>query len=460
MEKYETGKDSTGTAGNWILKALHPRNQLLRSCGKLCGRYLRYVVLLGRETFRKYVADGGTQKSASLAYQTIFSIVPIFTVAFIIVNAFGGFSGSESPLVVFLSRHLIPVSPEDIAGYIAKFSSRISVGAIGWVGVGVLVTVSLFLLDTVESALNSIWRVERRRPLVTRFITYYAVLTLGPLLLVISLYESARLHVLLPKGVETAIPQYLLAVAVTWIALLLSYKLFPNTAVRLKSVVLGAMVGAILFELAKVGFNLYVNAFLFKPYARIYGAIALFPLFLVWIFVAWNVVLFGAEFAYVHQHLPQIEWEGGLLRASGLRPAERFLLANERMALRALVTVGRNFALGSGPISSAEVSRRIGGNEDIVESVLERLARLGFLVAEQERELPTYLPARPLSKMETRDVLERYRAVGTETAPPEQIPETEDFLAKIERSVQDVATGVSVERLTGVTMNQDETTSS
>jgi len=159
-----------------------------------------------------------------------------------------------------------------------------------------LIVTALMLMVRIEVALNRIWRVDRNRTILNRVVMYWAVLTLGPILIAAGLALSAQ-KVLGVLGMSEGIPPGVHQIGIfflTWLVFSLFFVLVPNRRVRIKHALIGAFLSTVLFELAKTLFVAYVaNA----NYKVIYGALATFPLFLFWLYIVWVVVLFGASLA-------------------------------------------------------------------------------------------------------------------------------------------------------------------
>jgi len=184
--------------------------------------------------------------------------------------------------------------------YLQEFSGKAS--RLSGVGFGFLVVVAVMMMVNIDHAINAIWRVRRKRGPLAMFLMYWAILTLGPLLIGISMAVTPLL-VSIPFFTETTASQemrsYLLALMpllASMVAFTLLYALVPNRRVPFLHALAGGVLAALLFELAKHGFAFYLTNF--PTYEAIYGALAVIPIFLVWIYLSWVIALLGAEFAY------------------------------------------------------------------------------------------------------------------------------------------------------------------
>jgi membrane protein len=246
-----------------------------------------------RERFRE---DRLGLTASSLTFTTTIALVPFFTVALAVFTAFPMFNQLQSNLEHWLVQSLVPQAiARQVLGYLTQFSGRAS--RLGTAGLAVLLVAALALVLTIDRTLNGIWRVRRPRSFGQRVMIYWAVVTLGPLLLGASLSLTSY-AVSASRGVVGAIPgavQLLLNVT-EFILLVLGlsalYRFVPNTPVRRTHALAGGLFAAVGFEVAKRVLAWYVAKV--PTYSAVYGAFATVPILLVWIYVAWVIVLLGA----------------------------------------------------------------------------------------------------------------------------------------------------------------------
>lgn len=235
------------------------------------------------------------QRAAALTYMTLFAIVPMMTVTYSMFSLIPSMQGVGEQLQGFILGHIMPSSELQVSSYLQDFSSQAR--SLTWVGIVMLVATAYLMLKNVEKAFNDIWGVLEARKGLSNFLLYWAVLSLGPLLLgagfIVSTYLlSLKLMVseydslgLLPV-VLSYVPWLLTAAAFT-----LLFVAVPNCKVPVKHAVLGGVISALLFELLKYLFALLVAH---SDFRMIYGAFAIVPLFLLWVNVLWMIVLAGA----------------------------------------------------------------------------------------------------------------------------------------------------------------------
>lgn len=245
---------------------------------------------------RRFIEDRGTGSAAALTYTTLFAVVPMMTVTFAMLSAVPAFQGVGEEIQSFIFRNFVPSSGETVQEYLRAFTSQAR--QLTWIGVGLLAVTAILMLVTIEKTFNIIWRVRQPRRGISSFLLYWAILSLGPLLLgagfAVSTYITSLSLISGPDalvGAKTVLGFMPLLFSIAAFTLL--YAAVPNTRVPLRHAIRGGVFTAVLFEVAKALFGLYVS--FFPGYQLIYGAFATVPLFLLWIYVSWLIVLVGAE---------------------------------------------------------------------------------------------------------------------------------------------------------------------
>ncbi|KAF0191405.1 MAG: ribonuclease [Gammaproteobacteria bacterium] len=256
-------------------------------------RLLRFAIT-------RFTQDRGLRNAASLSYTSLLALVPLMAVIISVLAAFPAFQDLIDTMRDFVFANFVPASGQVVQEYMGQFADK--AGKLTAVGTIFLILTSLMLMDTIDGALNDIFRIRAKRGALTRFTVYWAVLSLGPLLIGVSLVLSSYL-ISLPfiADVEASFGVKrrllgLLPFLATAGALCLLYMLVPNCKIPGRYAVIGGVAAAVLFEGAKKAFAFYVTSV--PTYAVIYGTLATIPMFLVWVYVSWAVVLFGAQITY------------------------------------------------------------------------------------------------------------------------------------------------------------------
>jgi membrane protein len=247
-----------------------------------------------RYLISRFSADRCSENAAALTYMSLFAMVPLLTVLYTMASAIPTFQGLEEQVQTFLFQHLMPDTSSEVEAYINDFSRQ----AKNLTGPGIvfLVVTAVLMLRNIEKAFNMIWRARENRSPVSSFMLYWAVLSLAPvalgLALGISTYLTSFSHVLDEydilgiKALLLKITPLLLSTA----AFTLLYIAVPNCRVPFKHTVIGGFVAALAFHAARA---LFTDLVVGSSYTFIYGAFAAVPLFLLWIYLSWNIVLMG-----------------------------------------------------------------------------------------------------------------------------------------------------------------------
>jgi membrane protein len=245
--------------------------------------------------FRRLRGVGLARTAAALSFMSVLGLVPLFTVAFVVVARYPLFERWLGSLERFLLRHLIPASAGAVRPWLAEFTTKAA--ELQGYGIALVVVTAMLLVATVDREINAIFRVREQRSLVRRLTVYAVGLTFGPLSIGAAVHSTqALLAATLDVApfteravIALAVP---VAVALATLAFTLVYTLLPATRVPFPAALAGGLAAALGFEAAKRGFVLYVLNV--PTYERVYGTLSVLPLFLVWIYVSWLIVLVGA----------------------------------------------------------------------------------------------------------------------------------------------------------------------
>ena len=326
----------------------------------------------------RFASDHLPLTASSLTFSTTIALVPFFTVALAVFTAFPMFSTLQSVLQKWLIESLVPDNiARQVLGYLTQFSGKAS--QLGAVGIAVLFITALAMILTIDHTLNAIWRVRRPRPLRQRVFIYWAAITLGPLLLGASLTltsyaisASKGLVGGLPGGVQLLFNLLEFVLLAGGMAAL--YHFVPNTYVKWTHAWSGGVFVAVGIGLAKKLLVIYLS--LMPTYSVVYGAFAIAPILLVWIYLAWLIVLMGAVIA---AYLPSLL--AGVSRRAGTR-GWQFQLALE--SLQQLDQAAQTDAKG---LTVGQLAKRLQVDALQLAPALEALGQLDWVG--QLEELPS-----------------------------------------------------------------------
>jgi membrane protein len=365
-------------------------------------RLARTVLILGRD-----LAFGQlTLRAMGLVYTTLLSIVPLLALSFSVLKAFG-VTNQIQPMLLNLLEPLGEKGGE-IALRITRFIENMNVGVLGAVGLALLLYTSISLIQKIEESLNFIWHAPRTRPLGERFTRYLTVLMVGPILVFSALGATATLMSIelvqglmavdvlsqLAQALSRLVPYLLITAAFTFI-----YLFMPNTRVRLWPALVGGAVGGIAWQTAGWAFALFIATS--NNYAAIYASFAILILFMIWLYLSWLVLLFGASVAFYVQHPEYLYLRGGEPRLSNRM--------RELLALAIMERVARRFIHGEAAPSQEALTQHLRVPGHVLMVVLDELERKALVVATAD-EPCVYLPARSPARILLAEVLDAVRA--------------------------------------------------
>ena len=375
---------------------------------------LLYPLVLTLQVFRELVRDRGLVRASSLAFTTVLSVVPLLTV---ITTVLGAFGAGETVLKDLLLKALPGGQAADLLDHITEFAHKQGTTLSG-VGAIVLIILGVLLFNNIELAFNDIWRIRKSRSILNKFLTFYALITLAPLTLTISIAETARVQLMIEDvPFVSAMVYKLLPVGLACLTFTLANKLIPYTEVRWIPAAVSGIVTGVAFEVAKFGFNIYVDTFVLQNYNAVYGAIGLIPIFLVWVYVSWVIVLFGAELSYTIQNLRN------LLLPERLHDlySEELRQYSPLLGIEVFAPIAEAFQRSEGPIKTERIATLACVPLSLTREVLDQLVR-GHVALEiepgHEGGSNAYLPARPLHDIPLLTILDaaRDKSAGKELA--------------------------------------------
>ncbi len=339
--------------------------------------------------------DKITRVAASLSFTTSLAVIPAFAVVLAILTAFPAFEGIRMAAQDFILSNVVPDTDMKMREQIASFIE--AAGQLTIFGIVGLAVTSILLLLTIETSFNEIFRVRRPRLLMTRLLVLWAMMTVGPFLFGISFTMFgyvATAELWLGEDVAKSLSVLLDQVAPTlivWLAITLLYLVLPNRRVQLKDAIIGAGFAAVLFALLRYGFATYVASI--TSHQGVYGAVAAVPVFLIWVYLNWIVVMAGAV---ITASLPDWRYanEG---RAD--KPLDRLALAMDVIAKLATAQHG------GAAISSRILARILGAPDVVLGRVLETLRQGRFVAVTDEGG---WMLARDLDRIALADVVHQF----------------------------------------------------
>lgn len=370
-------------------------------------------------------AHGTVVRTAALTFYTLISIVPVAALVFAVVKGFG--------LAEDLVENLYTVVPQmpDVVDYVVAFAQKtLARTQGGWVAFVSLVTLFwavIRVFGSIEDAFNNIWEVKSTRSAARKYGDYMAVVVVAPLLWIAatSIGSYARQMLGVDGSPLLSAASKAVSMIVVWLMFTFIYVVIPNTKVRFASALMAGIVAGTGFLLFQWGY-VYLQKWM-TSYNAIYGSFAALPLFLLWMQISWQILLFGGELSFAYQNIARFGEE----RESLLISYDQ----RRKVLLAVMLTVVRNFRDKGGALPADEIRERLDLPTRIVNDVLFQLVQAGQLIAvrsgDGEREV-AFTPAHDIASMTVYGVLEAVERSGQTTFDLGQTPE----LARIDRELE------------------------
>lgn len=360
-------------------------------------------------------------EAMSLVYTTLLSLVPLLAVSFSVLKGFGVHNQLEPLLVQALSP--LGERAAEATRAIIGFVDNMKVGVLGTLGLALLLYTVITLIQKIEQVFNYTWRVEVQRPFAQRFSQYLSVIIVGPVLFFSALAVSASLRSFpvvelilstepfgtLIETIGRLLPYLLLALTFAFI-----YVFVPNTRVRLVSALIGGLVAALLWE--SVGWIFAKFIVKSTQYTAVYSGLAIAILFMIWVYVAWLILLIGANVAFYHQHPEYL-----ISRSRDLRLSNRL---RERLALVVAGHAARRYLRGGSAWTGEALAETLRIPKANTQRILDLLVQGGFLLRTGD-DPPRYIPAHAPESISVKALLDSVRCAeehesGCRAAAPDR----------------------------------------
>jgi membrane protein len=388
------------------------------------GRFVVFQIKLWSHCARLLKINRSGQVAAALSYHTIFGIVPLAIVTLLIFQSFPKYGeiGEEIKDFVYNQANLTafksPVPGKEgseqtitltkhLDDIIARFFTETNQGQIGLTSILFVIWAALALLTTIEKSFNNIWHVATGRNFLHRVISYWTLLTLGPLILGTGIYIITQYSKIanIRETVLSHIAPTILSYIVATVAFFLLYYVIPNTKVSFKAAVWGAAVGALVWMAAKGIFGYCVTEF--GLYRSVYGVMALIPMTVVWIYITWLTVLFGLQMTYTTQHLKTLD----AAEIETPRKTEERFIANDMTIINVVREIAEAFEDNQVPVSPDAICSKLAIPAEFGQKILDHLVESRIIVKTSEPEVG-FLPARDPAKIKLSDIAEAIAVKG------------------------------------------------
>ena len=447
---------------------LMPKNLLSTPTTQLgkAGRFVVFQIKMWSHCARLLKKNRSGQQAAALSYHTIFGIVPLAIVTLMIFQSLSEGIGQEVKRLVYEQLNLTEIKfsvaetdntaadpqtkdkllTEYLDDIVQGFFTGLNKGSLTMISGVLVIWAALALLSTIERAFNNIWHVARGRNFLQRMINYWAILTLGPLLIGLGVFVSTTYatfgHIQETLLSFSHIGPALLSYLVATVSLFLLYFVLPNTKVQAKAAIWGAVVAALVWTAAKWGFQEYVTGFI--PYSKLYGIVGLVPLGVLWIFITWVIVLFGLQLTFTTQHLRSLD----AAEIAAVRKTEEYFIANDLTIINIAREIAVAFERNQAPVSPEVICSKLDIPAEFGDRILEHLVN-SKLIARTSEPTVGFLPARDPANIKLSDIAE---AVATASVA-QSTTDSSAGLQQIAQSQRDALAQYSLKQILNVEQN-------
>jgi len=388
------------------------------------GRFVVFQIKLWSHCARLLKINRSGQQAAALSYHTIFGMVPLAIVMLLIFQSFPAYSDIGEEMKDFIYRQanfsaFKSPTPDDVGSeetialtehldaIVARFFAETNAGQIGLFSILIVIWAALSLLATIEKSFNNIWHVATGRNFLHRIISYWALLTLGPLLLGTGIYVITRYSKIanIQETVLSYVAPVILSYFVAAVAFFLLYFVMPNTKVSFRAAIWGAAVAALVWMAAKSIFGYCITEL--ELYRTVYGVMALIPMTVVWIHITWLTVLFGLQLTYTTQHLKSLD--AAVIAAA--KKTEEHFIANDLTIINIVREIAAAFQDNQAPVPSEEICSKLDIPAEFGQKILDHLVNSKLIVRTSD-PVTGFLPAKDPANIKLSEIAEAMETAG------------------------------------------------
>ncbi len=303
------------------------------------------------QVFEQFNKEQCVIRASGLAYTSLLAFVPLVAVTFSLFTSFSAFASMKESIQSNLFNFFIPAKGGEILNYINQFADNTK--TLGVVGTILLLITAIMLFQNIERSINGVWHIQKQRKFVFKFIIFTSVLLWGTLFIGASFYITGKIRglmafeQLMEIGLFSRFVLWLFPLLLSVSAIFLVMMLVPNTKVFLSSAIVGGITGGVLWELGKGAFAHYAAKSV--NYSVIYGSLALVPIFLVWLYLTWIIVMLATVTAYVYQNFDSLH----RMKTQGSLVGRQRLL----ISLQIYMLIAGRFFQGKNPATENEINK-------------------------------------------------------------------------------------------------------
>ncbi|MBO4349352.1 MAG: YihY family inner membrane protein [Proteobacteria bacterium] len=339
---------------------------------------------------------------ASTTYTTMLALIPFMVVGGSLIITFNK-EANVTEIITRINQFVAPVAGDVIANFLSQSFERTLDLGLGPIGVIALVVTSVMLFVHIEDCINDIWHVVKPRAFYLRILLFYAVVTLGPLLVSFSMFQATEL---LPNMIkEDSTWQLFQDTVIIFLASFILFKFLPNTRVRIKFAFIPAVIAAICLQIAKWGFGIYMSIAFKSSYSILYGALGIIPMTLLWLYFIWSIIYFGVEASYCLQNMRSLSLRW--CYDSNPNGAE-WVFIGSYAALEVLSALVRNLCAGKEPPTADALAVECVYPTQAIQAILARLGQINVVKRMENDFANTYILAKPLDAIAIKEVMKLF----------------------------------------------------
>jgi len=377
---------------------------------------------MGYMVIRGFITDKCQFTAFGLTYVTLLAIIPFLALIFTMSKVFGKFDTVKN---LVLEK---AAATQEIVTKIIDLASKTNLKTLGIVGLGFLVWTLIIVLGTIENSFNDIWGIKKSRNIFRKFTDYLSVILICPILAFSTtavnafLSNSNLVNKMLGMEFIGVLMHQLLRMTPylsMWLLFTFIYMFMPNTKVKFSSALTAGIIAGTLWQFIQWGYIHFQIGI--SRYSAIYGTFASIPVFLMWLYISWLILLFGAEISFAHQNVRTYTREEKSLTVSPK--------CKELLGLRIMISIARNFYEGSQPLTAAQLSKKLDVSIRLVNQILFQFTESGLINEVSGRE-SSYQPSFSIEAITVGKVLNVFREYGN-TIPKIAKNDTTGYLKDI-----------------------------
>ena len=377
---------------NFFKPFIDTLEMILLSGEKAPAKLIKFIIRL----FKEFKKDKCLIRASSLSYTSLLALIPLTALSFSLFTAFDAFEGIKDSVQRSLVTILIPTRQDEILVFIDTFLDNSK--AMGIIGLLLFAITSVMLLSRISESFNSIWGSKNEKSFIGKFTSYFSVIVFGTLFIGTSFTLTIPLRRFLDSVPEIQFIIRWLVVIFPSIFIFFTFILMiaaiPEGKVKFKSSFIGALAGSVMWDIARRAFT--EGAGYVIRMSKLYGSIAVIPIFLFWLYLIWIIIFLSLEISYVHQH--KTGWDKGDSNKKQ-HPSEIM----ER-GLAVFHLIANNFDTGNNYYSVSEISTKLSISEDLIDQIVNNFLKAG-LVYQTDESVRKLLPAKSLNKIMLKDVM-------------------------------------------------------